>query len=102
MNLDGFEEVVGSDWSVIDGDPDPYRRLVDKLKHTARQLMSWADKKVGSIKLQLMTARVIIYRLDVAMESRQLSPDERSLRALLKRTLSWAGLLGTHYGTPKS
>lgn len=86
MNLDGFEEVVGSAWSVIDGDPNPYRRLVAKLKCTARQLMSWADKKVGSIKLQLMTARVIIYRLDVAMESRQLSPDERGLRALLKRT----------------
>ena len=86
MKLDGFDEVVGTAWSAIDGDPDPFRRLVAKLKRTARRLMSWADKKVGSVKLQLMTAREVVYRLDIAMESRQLSSDERALRAKLKQT----------------
>jgi hypothetical protein len=52
--------------------------------------MSWADKKVGSVKLQLMIAREVVYRLDVAMESRQLTADERALRAKLK--LSYLGL----------
>jgi hypothetical protein len=46
--------------------------------------MSWSDKKVGCVKLQLMRAREVVFRLDVAMESRCLSPDERCLRAHLK------------------
>jgi hypothetical protein len=86
MKLDGFGDVVESAWSAIDGDPDPFRRLVAKMKRTARQLMSWADKKVGSVSLQLMIAREVVYRLDVAMESRRLTADERELRARLKRT----------------
>jgi hypothetical protein len=54
---------------VIDGDPEPFRRLNTKLKRTARSLMSWRDKKVGDVKLQLMTAWEVVLRLDVAMES---------------------------------
>jgi hypothetical protein len=77
---------VASAWTTIDGDPDPFRRLVAKLKRTASQLMSWADRKVGSVKLQLMTAQVIVYRLNVAMDSRQLSLEEHALRTMLKRT----------------
>jgi hypothetical protein len=46
--------------------------------------MSWSDKKVGCVKLQLMIAREVVLRLDIAMESRQLSQDERQLRAHLK------------------
>jgi hypothetical protein len=85
LKLDGFSEVVQSAWEVIDGDPDPFRRLTAKLKRTARSLMSWSDKKIGCVKLQLMTAREVVLRLDVAMESRPLSPDERRLRARLKQ-----------------
>jgi hypothetical protein len=47
--------------------------------------MSWSDKKIGCVKLQLMTEREVVLRLDVAMESRPLSPDERRLRARLKQ-----------------
>ena len=32
-----------------------------------------------------MTAQEIVYCLDISMESRLLSPDERALRAMLKR-----------------
>lgn len=85
LKLDGFSEVVQSAWEVIEGDPDPFRRLTAKLKRTARSLMSWSDKKIGCVKLQLMTAREVVLRLDVAMESRPLSPDERRLRARLKQ-----------------
>jgi hypothetical protein len=86
LRLDGFDEVVKSAWEVVQGDTDPFRRLTAKLKLTARRLMSWSDKKVGSIKLQLMLAREVVLRLDMAMESRQLTPDERRLRAHLKQT----------------
>jgi exonuclease III len=86
LKLEGFRDVVDSAWTVVDGDPDPFRRLVAKLKRTARRLMSWADKMVGSVKLQLMIAREVVYRLDVAMESRPLTADERALRARLKCT----------------
>jgi hypothetical protein len=48
--------------------------------------MNWSDKKVGCIKLQLMTAGEVVYRLDVAMESRQLSADECALHSQLKHT----------------
>jgi hypothetical protein len=85
VKLDGFSDVVQSAWAVIDGDPDPFRQLNAKLKRTARSLMSWSDKKVGDVKLKLMTTWEVVLRLDVAMESRTLSPDERRLQAHLKR-----------------
>ncbi|XP_071679058.1 uncharacterized protein [Lolium perenne] len=85
LRLDGFDEVVQSAWDVVHGDTDPFRRLTAKLKLTACRLMSWSDKKVGCIKLQLMIAREVVLRLDIAMESRLLTPDERRLRAHLKQ-----------------
>jgi hypothetical protein len=54
LKLDGFSEEVQSAWEVVQGDTDPFRRLTAKLKLTARRLMSWSDKKVGCVKLQLM------------------------------------------------
>jgi hypothetical protein len=86
LKLDGFKEVVDTAWAEIDGDPDPFRQLVSKLKSIARQLMSCSDKKVGCIKLQLMTAREVVYRLDVAMEPQQLSADERAICSRIKHT----------------
>lgn len=50
LKLDSFNDVVAVAWGTIDGDPESFRRLVAKLKHTARQLMSWADK-VDLVKL---------------------------------------------------
>jgi hypothetical protein len=76
--------VVQNAWDVVEGDPDPFRRLTAKLKRTVRSLLSWSDKKVGCVKLQLMILREVVLRLDIAMESRQLSPDECRLRAHLK------------------
>ena len=55
------------------------------MKRIARQLMSWSDKKARCVKLQLMIAREVVLRLDIAMESRQLSGDERALHAKIKQ-----------------
>lgn len=86
----GFQRGGAIRLGVIEGDPDPFRRLTAKLKRTTRSLMSWSDKKVGCVKLQLMTAREVVLRLDITMESRPLSSDERRLRARLK--LAYLGL----------
>jgi hypothetical protein len=40
MKLDDFGDVVESAWSAIDGNLDPFRWLVAKMKRTTRQLMS--------------------------------------------------------------
>lgn len=55
LKLDGFTEVV-QNAGVVQGDPVPFRRLTVKLKLTVRSLLSWSDKKVGYVKLQLMIA----------------------------------------------
>jgi hypothetical protein len=55
--------------------------------------MICSDKKVGCIKLQLMTAREVVYRLDVAMEPRQLSVDECALCSWIKHTYLWLASL---------
>jgi hypothetical protein len=31
MKLEGFSDVVESAWSEIDGDPDPFHRLIAKI-----------------------------------------------------------------------
>lgn len=54
--------------------------------NTARALKSWSATHVGSVRLQLATARVVVVELDVAQESRALSPAEIDLRRDLKRT----------------
>jgi hypothetical protein len=43
LKLNGFKEVVDTASGEIDGDLDPFRRLVSKLKRTARQLMRRLD-----------------------------------------------------------
>jgi hypothetical protein len=65
-----------------------------QLKNTTRQLRSWNDKQVGCVKLQLVLARELIFRFDMAMELRQLSEFERQLRARLK--LAYLGLASHH------
>lgn len=54
------------------------------LKNTTRQLRSWNNKQVRCVKLQLVLARELIFRYDVAMELRQLSELHSQLRARMK------------------
>jgi hypothetical protein len=56
-------------------------------------LKSWRATYVGNIRLQLTAAWVVIYELDVAQESRQLSQGELDLRCeLMVNVLGLASL----------
>ncbi|XP_073362935.1 uncharacterized protein [Aegilops tauschii subsp. strangulata] len=55
------------------------------MKITARRLQSWGAHTMGNISLQLQIAREIIYRLDMAQDTRPLSSAETWLRRELKR-----------------
>ncbi|XP_010229472.1 uncharacterized protein LOC104581962 [Brachypodium distachyon] len=80
-------EVVKVAWDLGDDPVNPFLRLDSKLRRTAKRLRSWSDRFIGNTKLQILVVTEIILRLDVAMESRTLSPEERGLRRTLKRKL---------------
>jgi hypothetical protein len=61
--------------------------LAAKLDNTAKALTSWNDRFIGSNKKQILIANELILRLEVAMESKPLSTEERGFRKLLKRKL---------------
>jgi hypothetical protein len=52
-----------------------------------KSLSSWSSKFIGNVKMQILLATEVILRLDVAMDSRLLTAEERALRRLLKRKL---------------
>jgi hypothetical protein len=85
--MDGFLDVVREVWTAQDADSNPFKTLDNKLRATAKCLSSWSTKFIGSVKTQILLASELILRFDIAMESRQLSPDERALRRLLKKKL---------------
>ncbi|KAM0913456.1 hypothetical protein ACQ4PT_012157 [Festuca glaucescens] len=84
---DGFLETVERAWSEGPVVVNPFKRLAAKLAATAKALTSWSDRFIGNNKRQILLANELILRLDVAMESRQLSVEERAFRRLLKRKL---------------
>ena len=57
------------------------------LKHMDNTLRLWSDRHIGSIKLQQLMAKEIIFQLNVVQESRQLSQKEFNLRKELKLKL---------------
>jgi hypothetical protein len=85
--VDGFQEVVREVWTSQPYEPNPFKRLDQKLRATAKRLASWSSKFVGNVKMQILMATELILRFDIAMESRSLSPHERALRRMLKKKL---------------
>jgi hypothetical protein len=85
--VDGFLEVVQGVWTSLPEEPNPFKRIDLKLQATAKSLSSWSSKFIGSIKMQILLATEVIVRLDVAMDSRMLSPEEGVLCRLLKKKL---------------
>jgi hypothetical protein len=85
--VDGFLETVENAWSTGPVVANPFKRLAGKLAATAKALSSWNDRFIGNNKKQILLANELILRLDVAMESRALSVEERGFRRLLKRKL---------------
>ena len=85
----GFQDVVAAAWFSVD-DPSPFRRIMRRMKATARRLTSWSARAVGNIRDQLAISRELLLRLDSAQELRQLTPHEDWLRRQIK--LSYLGL----------
>jgi hypothetical protein len=87
LNLEGFEEALKEAWVCDPSIVDPFRRLDALFRSTAEFFQAWSEKKVGNIKLKLAMANTLILRLDVAQESRALSPAEGWLRRTLKHAV---------------
>lgn len=82
--IDGFIDVMRTVWEVQTPGAEACRRLDQKLRALARGLKSWRATKVGDVRLQLAAARAVVYKFDVAQESRLLSTEELALRVELK------------------
>jgi hypothetical protein len=71
----------------------PAASFGDKLKRLSCHLQSWSQRKVGNIREQLQFAKESTHQLEIAQDSRVLSPQENWLRCQLKKhTLGLASL----------
>jgi hypothetical protein len=59
--------------------------LADKLKGLTRDLQSWGQQKTRHVRRQLQSAREIVHQLEIAQDSRLLSPQESWLWRWLKQ-----------------
>jgi hypothetical protein len=78
-----YLDAVVAGWNYPVQSADPFHTLVVKFRNTARALKSWSQKFVGSIRLQLVVAKEVIFQLDRA-QAHLLSSDELVLRRELK------------------
>lgn len=60
-------------------------RILEKLKRLNRSLQSWSQKDVGHVKSQHAFARDVLHQLEIAQDTRLLTPEEDWLRATAKR-----------------
>jgi hypothetical protein len=86
----GFLDTIKAVWSAPRLDADPLRLMNHLLRETAKALVKWSAKAVGSIRMQIQVSKEVIFCLQVAQESRSLSREELSLRRFLK--LRYLGL----------
>lgn len=87
LKLEGFEQTVRDAWVCEEDVFDPFKRLDCLLRNTATALQAWGQKKTGNIKIQIAIANYIILKLDSAMESHELSSEERWLRCIIRHAL---------------
>lgn len=66
---------------------DAIKRLHTKLSRTAKALRIWNKSRVRGTKLRTEIASELIFRLDLAQEERNLSPEELTFRRFLKQKL---------------
>lgn len=83
-NFDDYIDVVTQAWQRPVAHMDPISRLDTMLRSLARELQSWAATQIGGIKAQLLMARELVLRLDVAQERRGLTEEESALRQRTK------------------
>ena len=82
--MPGFFEVIKKAWEEPSKHSDPYHILHDKLLLTGRRLKSWSRGLFSKAKIQHHMALLVILHLDMAMDLRPLTPEERDIRARLK------------------
>ena len=82
------------DWSWPLNNVDACQCVDFKLRVVARALKCWSVANVGSVWLQLAAARVVIFELDVAQETRALSATELEIRRDLKANVLELSSLG--------
>ena len=87
--MDGFEQVVAAAWQQPVASPDAFVVLHTKLGRVAGALKSWHDRSTDQMNHAMDVANEIIFRLDKARDSRELTPLEHMLRNNMKM-----GLLG--------
>jgi exonuclease III len=85
VRLPGFMETVVTSWEEPVQPMCPLQCISFKLKRLTRALQAWSAKRVGHVKTQLSQAREVLHRLEVAQDSRSLSPGEEWLRNELKK-----------------
>ena len=83
LKVDGFRDMVMNAWSKPQAG-STQTVLSKKLAETVRTLRSWSKLLFSNARLQLYIANEVIFRLDVAQESKRLSEEESSLRQDLK------------------
>lgn len=86
-SMEGFQSVVQSAWSIGLPGADTCKSLDFKLRNTAKALRAWSATSVGSVRMQLAMARLVVGEFDAAQETRILSDDELVLRSELKRMI---------------
>jgi hypothetical protein len=86
-------EVVDEAWSDDSNHSKPCQCLFHKLKHAKKKLRTWSKGLFSKAKVELHMALEVILWFDVAQESRELSDEERDIRARLKsRVIALADL----------
>lgn len=85
INMPGFWGTVSEAWTEQTPHYEPCQILFHKLRTVALRLRRWSWSFSSNAKLHLHMALEVILRLDIAQESRVLSPDEMDLRKHLKR-----------------
>jgi len=80
-----FHETVAQSWEQPVSASCPMEQIAMKLKRLTKALQYWSKKQVGHVKTQLGLAREILHRLEIAQDSRALTPEEDWLRCESKR-----------------
>lgn len=84
IRVEGFLGVVTQAWNEPIQEGHPTWRLSQKLRNTEAALRKWSKQKFGQSKLQFAMVQELIYRLDVALETRTLTAEEHQFRKDLK------------------
>ena len=85
VKMPGFQEVVLAAWNEPIIHTQPVHIFRQKLKTTAKSLCQWSKGLFTDHKLHFIMALDVILQLNTAQDFRQLSTEEKALRAGLKK-----------------